>query len=234
MIRIVVVALLCLFGVTRALAETAGCQIGVIPIAGNKFLIDKYGHFTFLDKYAHVGVVGWDLDELVVARVQAAAPGRTVRRVPFTREELAAARSRVRNPFMRDANFKAFIQETAAKVRCERYVVVHRRGGGGREFGIGISNYGDGKLVYLFAMMHIIVYDGRTFELIKEGDAHNDNESRLERAFHNPVGGPYRKLDAAAFPDKLTEVSGNPVLRDGVRALLTSSLDMTLPAMLGK
>jgi hypothetical protein len=213
-------------------AQTAPCQIGVIPIAGNKFLIDKYGHFTFLDKLAHVGVVGWDLDELVVARVQAAAPGRSVRRVPFTADELAAARARARNPFMRDANFKAFIRETAAKVRCERYVVVHRRGGGGREFGIGISNYGDGRPVYLFALMHIIVYDGRTFELIKEGDAYNDSESRLERAFHNPVGGPYRKLDAAAFPDKPADVSGNPVLRDGVRALLASSLDMTLPAML--
>jgi hypothetical protein len=49
-------------------------------------------------------------------------------------------------------------------------------------------------------MMQIRVYDGRTFELIGEAPANNDNESRLERAFHNPVGGPFRKLDAAEFP----------------------------------
>ena len=234
MLRILVCALclVCVVRISAASAQTAPCQIGVIPIAGDKFLIEKYGHFTFLNKYAHVGVVGWDLDELVVARVQAAAPGRTVRRVPFTREELFAARARARNPFMRDANFKAFIEETAAKVRCERYVVVHRRGGFGREFGIGISNYGDGKLVYLFAMTHIIVYDGRTFEVIKEGDANNDNGSRFERALHNAVGGPYRRLTAAEFPARPADVSGNPVLREGVRALLASSLDMTLPAML--
>src|SRR5581483_7469512 len=102
MTRVVLVCLLsvlCLIPMWAAFAETAPCQIGVIPIAGDKFLIEKYGHFTFLDKLAHVGVVGWALDELVVARVQAAAPGKTVRRVPFTKEELFAARARARNPF---------------------------------------------------------------------------------------------------------------------------------------
>ena len=127
---------------------------------------------------------------------------------------------------------QAFARYVGSRISCTRYVLVHRRGGGQREFGIGISSYGDSGPAILFAMMQIRVYDGRTFELIGEAPANNDNEFRLERAFHNPVGGPFRKLDAAEFPAEPSDVSGNPVLRDGVRALLTSSLDMTLPAML--
>ncbi len=230
--RILVCALCLVCSGPAAFAQNPACQIGVISIAGDLFLIHKYGVFRFLDKHAHVGVVGWDLDELIVSRVRAAAPGRTVRRVPLSGQDLADSRWRYPNPYQMDTALKVFAQDVGSRVPCARYVLVHRYGTISNEFGIGISNYQDGRRVYLFAMMYIRVYDGRTFELIKEGPAYNDNESRLERALHNPVGGPYRQLDAAAFPDKPSDVSGNSMLRDGVRALLTSSLDMTLPEML--
>jgi len=231
MTRVVVLGLLYLFSVVPAFAQATTCQIGVIPIAGDLFLIHKYGAIRLLDKHARVGVVGWGLDELVVSRVQAAAPGRSVRRIPYTAEELGAARDRKQNLYSREANFRAFLQEIAARIRCERYVVVHRRGDA-FEFGIGISNYGVGGRIYLFALMQIRVYDGRTFELIREAPAYNDTKSSVERIFNNPAGGPHRELTAEEFPAKPSDVSGNRMLRDGVRALLTSSLDMTLPEML--
>src|SRR5262245_36716397 len=56
-------------------AETGPCQIGVIPIAGNLFLVEKFGPIKLTDTYERVSVDGWALDELVVARVRAAAPG---------------------------------------------------------------------------------------------------------------------------------------------------------------
>jgi hypothetical protein len=211
-----------------AAVDSGPCQIGVIPIAGNLFLIERFGLFKFNDSYQRVAVDGWALDDLVVSRVRAAMPGSSVRRIPFTKEELV----QFPRSLFSSADATAFAQRVGARISCERYVVVHRHGGGKREYGIGISSYGPDKPAHLFAMMYIRVYDGRTFELIKEGRASITDESLIARAYLNPVGGPYRALDSAAFPDGPAHVAGNPVLRDGVRGLLTESLDKTLPALL--
>jgi len=179
-----------------------------------------------------VSVDAWALDELVVSRVRAAAPGMSVRRIPFTKEELARRRKSVSFFQSSAATPKEFVQYLAPRINCERYVVVHRHGGGQREFGIGISKHYLAKHAYLFAMMYIRVYDGRTFELIKEAPALMTENTFPERVLHNPVGGPSRALDSEIFPEKPTDAVGNPVLREGVRAMLTASLDKTLPLML--
>jgi hypothetical protein len=177
---------------------------------------------------------GWGLDDLVVSRVRAAAHGAAVRRIAFSKEELARARNSVSLFRNMNSELKDFARQVAAGTNCDRYVVVHRSGGGKSAFGIGIV-----KLVslidsrtYLFVLMHVRVYDRQTFELIKEGPALIDDESLLARAYLNPVGGPYRALDERSFPASRAEAVANPVLREGVRALLTDSLDKTLPAML--
>jgi hypothetical protein len=215
-------------------AETGHCQIGVIPIAGNLFLVEKFGPFTFTDTYARVAVDGWALDELVVSRVRAAAPGMSVRRIPFTKEELELARRRKPISFFHSsaAALKEFAQHLAPRISCERYVVVHRHGRNQREFGIGISKHYLAKQASLFAMMYIRVYDGQTFELIKQAPALTTEDTYIERVLHNPLGGPSRELDPAMFPDKPADAAANLVLRDGVRAMLTASLDKTLPPML--
>jgi len=167
-------------------AESGGpCHIGVIPIAGNLFLVQGWG----VDR---VATEGWDLDELVVSRVRAAAPGRSVRRVPYTAAELIGEGQQP--SFFRET-LKEFAQRIAGRVSCERYVVVHRHGGNSREFGIGISRY--------------VLFDKAIL-----------------------ANGPALEIDLSAFPDKPADVARNPMLRDGVRALLTQSLDNTLPAML--
>jgi hypothetical protein len=218
---------------TRA-AETGHCQIGVIPIAGNLFMVEKFGPFTFTDTYARVAVDGWALDELVVSRVRAAVPGMSVRRIPFTKEELELARRRKPLSFFHSSTsaLKEFAQYLAPRISCERYVVVHRHGGSQREFGIGISKHYLAKQASLFAMMYIRVYDGRTFELIKQAPALMTEDTYIERLLHNPLGGPSRELDPAMFPEKPADAAANPVLRDGVRAMLTAGLDKTLPPML--
>jgi len=125
-----------------------------------------------------------------------------------------------------------FAQHVAARISCERYVVVHRHGGNSREFGIGISK----RLLYdkpiLYAMMKILVYDGHTFELIRQAPASIKDDNSFGRSLMGLPGGPILELDPSAFPDKPAEAARNPVLRDGVRALLTQSLDNTLPRIL--
>src|SRR3954469_15828888 len=49
-------------------ADGGACRIGVIPIAGNLFLVETFGLTTYTDTYARVAVDGWALDELVVSR----------------------------------------------------------------------------------------------------------------------------------------------------------------------
>lgn len=203
-----------------AAAVSGPCHIGVIPIAGNLFLVQGWG----VDR---VATEGWDLDELVISRVRAAAPGRSVHRVPYTAAELIGEGQRP--SFFRET-LKEFAQRIAGRVSCERYVVVHRHGGNSREFGIGISRYVLFDKAILYAMMKILVYDGRTFELIRQAPASLRDNSVKRRI--GVANGPALEIDLSAFPDKPADVARNPILRDGVRALLTQSLDNTLPAML--
>ena len=214
--------------------ESGPCQTGVIPIAGDLFMVEKFGPLKFLDKYTRTSVAAWALDDLVVSRVRAAAPGISVRRIPYTLQELRSGGRQKQNPwfYRPEADVKGFVQFLAPKIRCDRYIVVHRHGGTQREYGIGISQYPYGGPVHLFAMMLIRIYDGRTFELIKEAPALMTEDTYIERMTHNFLGGPSMQLDAAMFPEKPAEVVNNTVLRDGVRAMLTKSLDKTLPALL--
>jgi hypothetical protein len=217
-------------------AEIGRCEIGVIPIAGNLFTIERMGPFRFNDTYARATADGWGLDDLVVARVRAAARGAAVRRIAFSKEDLARARDRNSASFFRNrsSELKDFARQVAAGTNCDRYVVVHRSSGGKPVFGIGIVkvvSLHDSR-IYLFVLMNIQVYDGRTFELSSERLATINDESFLASAYLNPIGGPYLALDERSFPASRAEVAANPILRDGVRGLLTGSLDKTLPAML--
>lgn len=214
-------------------AESGTCQIGVIPIAGNLFLVETFGLTTFTDTYARVAVDGWALDELVVSRVRAAAPKMSVRRIPYTREELASDRKPI-SLFDSDANIREFARYVSRGANCERYVVVHRYGGNQREFGIGISKHPFADKASLFAMMYVRVYDGQSFRLIREAPALITENTYIERVLHNSLGGPSRQLDRGMFPDRPADAAANPVLRDGVRAMLTASLDKTLPALLAQ
>jgi hypothetical protein len=215
-------------------AEGGPCQIGVIPIAGDLFTIRKFGPLKFLDKYSHTSVAAWALDDLVVSRVRAAAPGSSVRRIAYTREELKSGGRREQNPFFYhpEVDIADFVRFLAPRLRCERYVVVHRHGGTHREYGIGISQYPYNGPVQLSAMMYIRVYDGETFSLVKEAQALMTDDTYIDRLLRNPFGGPSRELDRSMFPEKPADVVNNPVLRDGVRAMLTASLDKTLPPLL--
>jgi hypothetical protein len=176
---------------------------------------------------------GWGFDDLIVSRVRAAAPGAGVRKIAYSREQLEQTRDAPAIFRIADSHMKDFVRQVSAGANCDRYVMVHRHGGK-RVFGIGIAKF-ESSLVnrtYLYALMYVRVYDGRTFELIRGGPARIDDEPFLSRAFVNPIGGPYRVVDDRSFPASREEAVANPTLREGVRALLTASLDKTLPALL--
>src|SRR4051812_45846176 len=155
-------------------ADAGPCQIGVIPINSNRFAVQKLGMTILGIEFAEVAVDSWGLDDLMVMRVRAAAAGSAARKIAYTKEDLQRAKS---DSLFRNINaeWKAFVRQVAAGANCQRYVLVTSSSS---QFantnqtveGVGILFWDHllKKRTYLFALTHIRVFDGQTFELIKE------------------------------------------------------------------
>jgi hypothetical protein len=224
-------------------ADNGPCQLGVIPAVGDQFVFQKVGFTVFGNEQTEVPIDGWGLNDVVVARVRAAAPGIAVRRIAHEKDAFAHY-VQPAGLLFRDAKTELndIVRQVAADTHCERYVLVTRlisqfSNTNQAVRGIGIVNWGNPikSRTYLFALTYIRVFDGQDFNIIKRGAASTDDESLASRMLLlTPVRGPNRELDEASFPSAPAEVANNPALRDGVRALLTASLDKTLPALLGQ
>ena len=220
-------------------ADSGPCQIGVIPVIGDALVVQKVGLMVFGNELTEVSTNGWGLDDLVVARIRAAAPGATVRKITAAKDAFAAIkRPEGLSGLFHDTNadLVAAVRQIVAGTYCKRYVLVRRYGS---QFsntnqdvrGVGIVSWA-GR-AYLYALTYIRVLDGEDFSIVKRGAASTDDESTISRALLlNPIRGPSRKLEEGLFPAAPGEAASNPALRDGVRALLAASLDQTMPAML--
>jgi len=233
---------------TKATAKPSGeaqngpCQLGVIPAVGDQLVVQKVGFTVFGNEDAEVPIGSWGLDDLVVTRVRAAvAPGIAVRRIAYAKEALTSL-EQSKGLLFRDtkAELISLVRQIASGANCQRYVLVSRFIG---QFsntnqnvrGVGIVKWDHPlkKQTYLYALTYIRVFDGQDFSIIKQGAASTNDESLVSRALMlAPVRGPNRELDEASFPAAPAGAATNPAFRDGVRALLTTSLDKTLPALL--
>src|SRR5579871_5629428 len=158
----------------KAAVSTDGgpCQIGVIPAIGDKFVLEHIGLTVFGNEFTDASVGSWGLDDLVVARARAAAPGRSVRRITYARDAFEPFYHPPRELF-RDASHDLVdvIRQIAANTHCERYLVVVRftgqvPGTNQTAHGIGLlTNWASGTLKYaqLFSFVAIAVFDGKTF-----------------------------------------------------------------------
>jgi hypothetical protein len=222
-----------------ASADAGPCQIGVIPVNTNRFAVQKVGLTILGNEYAQVPVDGWGLDDLMVTRVRAAAAVSAVRKIAYTKEDLQRAKS---DSFFHNINaeWRDFVRQVAAGANCQRYVLMTISSS---QFantnqtveGFGILFWGNliKKRTYLFALTHVRIFDGQTFELIKEAQSAGDDVSLGAMLIgDNPIRGPSREVDDTSFPATPAEAATNPALREGARALLAASLDKTLPAML--
>lgn len=226
-------------------AETGPCAIGVIPVIGDQFRVQRFGITIFGSEYAETSVAGWNLDDLVVARVRAAAgPGVAVRRITYPKGTFADYQDKPASLFSSPAiKFGDLVRQVAGSANCERYVVVTRtsnRFGSSNQtvWGIGIVGV-NGTIVVnpftaVFALTGIQIFDGRDFSVIKKERARISDEPAVLRGLTERIVGPSREVDEAAFPRSPSDVVNSPVLRDGVRAVLVESLDKTLPGLLGR
>jgi hypothetical protein len=224
-----------------AAVGTGPCQIGVITIVGNVFGVQKIGFTVFGNEYTPVPIESWGLDDLAVARVRAAAAGRVVRKIAYDKEELS--RIGESKSFFRNLNddVKQFVQRSAGNANCERYVLINRTRSRFSNLnqtvnGVGIVKWGNPikERTYLFALTYIRVLDGQTFDIVKQSAAESDDEHAISRLLVlNPIRGPNHELDESLFPATPADAASNPAFREGIRSLLTTSLDRTLPGLLG-
>jgi hypothetical protein len=64
-------------------ADNGPCRIGVISAIGDQFEVHKLGLTVFGNDLAEAPIDSWGLDDIVVARIRAAASGAGVRKITF-------------------------------------------------------------------------------------------------------------------------------------------------------
>jgi hypothetical protein len=220
-----------------AAADSGPCQIGVIPAIGDKFVLEHIGLTVFGNEFTDAPIEPWGLDELVVARVRAAAAGQSVKRIAYAKGAFDAYYHPPRELFRDPSNdLVNVVRQVAAKTNCERYLVVTRFAGqvpgtnqGAEGVGV-ITNWSSGafKTASLFAFFRITVFDGKTFG---KYDDPLGLGARLAAGLTNLVKDEnFTALKDFEIPSTPEAVTGDIRLRDGARAMLTAKLDKYLPA----
>jgi hypothetical protein len=220
-------------------AVPTGPCIGVIPHIGERFAVQRVGLTVFGNELNDVPIGSWGLDDLVVARVRAAVGTRfAVRRITYANNAFDPHIHAPSGLFASlDEELKGVVRAITHPGECERYVVVLK---GSSQFGgtnqtvegIGIVNTGIASLTktVLFALSSIVVFDGRTYEIVKTGRGLTGQENTLAAVLLvGYVHGPNLMLTDFSWPPTPEAVTG---LRDATRALLAQSLDRALPALL--
>jgi hypothetical protein len=229
-------------GAPAAAAAQRGRCIGVIPHIGDRLVVQTIGVMAFGNDLKEVPIESWGLDDLVVARVRAAAGASVAaRRIAYP----ASAFEPFDHPPSRlfrnaEKDLKSVVQAIASTGGCERYVVVVKDTNADRMTnqtftGIGIFSRAGGD-IHLFALTALFVFDGHTFEVLKKGvgspveEKLGSNPTLYELTRTNPMRGPNLALkEDFSWPPAPDAVMG---LRDATRALLAESLDKTLPELL--
>jgi hypothetical protein len=133
-------------------AGSGPCQIGVIPAIGDQFVVQKVGLTVFGNEETEIPIPAWGLDDLVVARVRAAASGLLVRKLSYAKGTFDPCYHPPSRLFGDSRNDLAnIVRQIAANARCERHVAVTRFDGqfaGTNQMlrGIGGVNHGAGVL----------------------------------------------------------------------------------------
>ncbi|RXG92596.1 hypothetical protein [Bradyrhizobium zhanjiangense] len=215
---------------------TAGpCGVGVIAATQDPFVVEKIGLTVFGNEYAEVPV-SWGLDDLVFARVRAAAGATPLRRIAYAKGAFDAYYHPKPSLFRNEREeLSNLIRQIAGNAGCERYVVVTRGEGmlpGTNQplRGLGILNRGAGIISYsfLYAYIGVTVFDGQTFE-IKKGPGVTLEGVMKHMADSFVQDERLRKIDNSLFPVTAADSAGNTTLRDNMRDFLTERLDKILP-----
>jgi hypothetical protein len=217
--------------------ESGACAVGVIPAIGDLFTVQKIGLTVFGVEYAEVPVP-WGLDDLVVARVRAAAAGIPVRRITYAKDAFDAYYHPKPSLFGHSRDeLISVVRQIAGNSGCERYLLVMRSDGqfpgtNQKSTGVGVVSRGTSLLSssWLFVYVSVIVFDGRTFEIHR--DPYANFGAVMDKLATDLVKQDehLRRVDNSEFPASPPEAVNSATLRNGARDLLAERLDKILPA----
>ncbi|MDA9401166.1 hypothetical protein XH79_20865 [Bradyrhizobium sp. CCBAU 45389] len=231
-----------------AAAGGGSCDFGVVVTAGDEFTVLTTGLTVFQNKKMVIPIPGWGLNDLIFARTRAAIPaGVSVLRIPYNPAKFPPrdeSKDTLKDRLFRDLNAElaGYMREVVKGTNCRHYIQILNSispiGTSNytvRGFGILNQDVVLGRRIYLYALAFIRIFDGRDFSVVRQSSALINLHHSLvvQRLLGRQIGGPYRELPAESFPARPEDAADNPALRDGVRALLTESLDKTLPLLLG-
>jgi hypothetical protein len=215
--------------------DNGPCRVGIISAIGDHFAVQKIGITVFGNNLAEAPIDSWGLDDIVVARVRAVAPGTGVRKIAYAKGAFVPyydPPTMFRNA--RD-DLTAIVRQAAANANCARYFVVTKvtvKADGNNQTlrGVGVVQQGAGPFTRtnLFAAFQMTVFDGQTYEIHRRPI---DFGSILTGSFVREKE-PLNEIDNESFPASAAEAAANPMLRDRMRAYLASLLDKMLPAYL--
>ncbi len=220
-------------------ADSAACDLGVIPAAGNPIGLKKVGITVFGNEYSEVPSDAWGVDDLIVARVRAAAGSRVaVRRIAYGKEALfelykKPGKGLFNNP---KENLTDAVRKIAASSHCTRYVVVTRfignlPGTNQSLEGIGVLTRGPFGRAAVFVYVQVTVFDGQTFAI--RDDPFGSFGARLSSTLSRIGKDEFlRQVDGAEFPASPEAAAKDVKLRDSARTLLAERLDRILPEYL--
>jgi hypothetical protein len=202
--------------------------------------LKKVGITIFGNEYSEVPSDAWGIDDLIVARVRAAADTRiAVRRIAYDAKgptyELyhKPGKGLFNNP---RENLTAAVRQIAANSHCARYIVVTRFVGnlpGTNQSleGIGVLTRGPFGHAAVFAYTQVTVFDGPRFAI--RDDPFGSFGARLSASLSRMAKDEFlRAVDGAEFPASPEAAARDAKLRDAARTLVAERLDRILPEYL--
>jgi len=216
-------------------SDNGACDIGVVAAAGKPIGLKKIGITVFGNEYSELISDAWGIDEVIVARVRAAAgPGAVVRRIAVGEDGLfelykKPGKGLFNNP---RENLTEAVRHIAGNIHCSRYVAITRSignlGGTNQSFeGIGVLAQGPFAKVAVVANAEIAVFDGPNF--VMRDDPFASLGARLSQMGKDER---VRAVEGAEFPASPEAAARDTRLRDAARALLAERLDRMLPEYL--
>jgi hypothetical protein len=227
---------------TQTTAPKAGAQatapkndggrcVGVVSAIGDTFTAKKVGIVVFQNEVNKIPIESWHMDDVAAGKIMAVVgKGLNLKRVDYPKGAFGSLDEDHGLFYNREEELTGILRRVTASTKCDQYIVVLKTsvslansnqgiGGLGIFHGAGIvSSY------HLHALLLIRLYDGQNFSVVKQ------QKASIGHNFFSAIQGPSREVDETWWP---TSPATSPKLRDGMRALVEKSVEMTLPQLLG-
>jgi hypothetical protein len=223
-----------ILGATVSFCQAAAQQrtVGVISTIGETFTLQKVGIMVFGNESNDAAIDSWGIDDLVSKKVAALLSGRfAVKKINTSKGAFAYLERPGFDPFRdRDGEFRALVQKIATSQGCDLVVVIRKaesRYGTTNQTVSGLGMATPSNLMgshHLYALSAISVFDGRTFEVLREQRA-----SIGQNTLFAEIIGPHREVAASDWPTG--PVAQNQPIRSATWQLLDQSLAATIPAL---